>query len=217
MYRQLIKTTLDANKMILLFSLAVNVFFFVLMGSRGAGIFSFMGPSILSFWILLTVLASVDGQEKRTRFCIQLPVTTTEVFFAGWFVVLSWLALHVVAWILYGLLFSNEFTAIHIGELVVSGLGAALIVLIISIGIYLGNYKPAFVQWLYIFSMVLLIAGAIYFDIWIGIIGDGEGFRLYPFALLENLGMELFLSSLLLAVLLASNYLVFQYSDNYLD
>ena len=217
MFKTLAYTELDANKTILLLSLAINVLLFSTMAIRDVEVFGYMAGTIFSFWVLLIVAASNSGHEKRARLFAQLPVPTKHIFGAGWFFVVSWLAIQTLAWIAYGALVHEDFTLALAAEIVTFSLGALVFILIIAIGIDLGSLKPAYVQWVYVFSMLLLLGTAIYFDMSFGIIGNDDGFHFYPIALLDNRGMEFGVSFSLVVLLMTTNYLVFRNADNYLD
>lgn len=217
MFKTIALTELDANKNILLLSLAVNVFLFGFMGFRGVEAYAYMGTTILSFWILLTIAASKSGHEKRARLFAQLPIAPAHVFGAGWLFVILWLTLQASAWALYAFLFQENTSLTLLAEIASFGLGALVFVLIIAIGIDLGAFRPSYFQIMYVFTMLMVFGAAIYFDLWIGIVGNDEGYHFYPLAHLGNRAAELWLSLGLVTTLLGADFLVFRHSDNYLD
>lgn len=216
MYSQLIKTEFDANSLLLLVWLALNCVFFLFLGFQGSPIYVYMGISIVNFWIMITVCASIAGHEKRVRLYAELPVTVRQSFVAGWSFVLIWMAMQILAWMLYGLIFGDEFDSTQAGQVLTFGLGSIAFIAIISIGIDLGSFKPRYLQFIYIVVMAALLGGAILNDISVGVIGSEGGIRFYPIALLNNLLLEIQLSFVVVFVLLLANYLVFRHSDSYL-
>lgn len=217
MFKRLFYTELESNRTFLLLALAINVFLFFFMGYREQELLAFVGSSLFSFWILLIIMASTSSHEKRTRLYTQLPVTSRQIFCAGWALVLLWLALQVFAWILFGLVYTEDFSAVEIGELLVFAIGAALFVVLIAIGFDLGAFRPAFLRWLYISVLAFLLVVAGVTETSIGLIGNDERFGFYPMALLDNLSLELMLSAVLLLLFLLLDYFVFRFSDNYLE
>lgn len=217
MFKKLLLTELDANKNILLISLALNLVFFVYMTAIGSDLAAFIAATMVSFWVLLIIAASTSGHEKRGRLMVQLPVIPSHVFGAGWCFVLCWLAVQVLVWGVFGVTNQEDFTLTQFGEITTFACGMITFVLIVAIGIDLGSYRPAYVQWLYIVFMLALLGIAIRFEIYVGVIGNDEGMHFYPIALVENLTLEILLSFLLIAFLLAADFLVFRFSDNYLD
>jgi hypothetical protein len=217
MFKRLFYTELESNRTFLLLALAINVFLFFFMGYREQELLAFVGSSLFSFWILLIVMASTSSHEKRTRLYTQLPVTSRQIFCAGWALVLAWLALQVLVWIIFGLVYTEDFSAVVIGEMLTFAIGAALFVVVISIGIDLGAFRPAYLRWLYIAVLVFLLVMAGVTETWIGLIGNDERFGFYPMALLDDLSLELMLSTILLVLVLLLDYLVFRFSDNYLE
>lgn len=217
MFKRLLVTELQTNSKFLMASLAINIVLFVFLGYQGEEPYAFMGGSLLSFWVLLIVATSVSGHEKRGRLLVQLPVTLRQIFAAGWSFVLIWLLLQILAWVLYGFVFIDEFTTAEAVSVINVGLGAAVFLIIVAIGIDLGAYSPAYYQWLYIFFAAALLVLAISADMSFGFIANDDGFRFFPVALLENLPLEFALSAAMLIALLAIDYLVFQNCDNYLE
>lgn len=217
MFKTILLTELDANRNILLLVLAINVVLFTILGARGVEAYAFMGGTILSYWVGLSIVASKSGHEKRARLFAQLPIAPAQVYAAGWFFVIAWLTLQAVAWALYAMLFQENFSLTTLAEIASFELGALVFVLLIAIGIDLGAFRPAYIQLVYIFSMLLLLGSAIYFDVWFGIVGNDEGFHFYPMAHLGNTSVELISSLVLIIVLIATDFFVFRHSDHYLD
>lgn len=216
MYRQLIKTEFDANKIILLVWLLLNCAFFINMGYQQSPIYTYMGFSLVSFWVMITISASVAGHEKRVRLYAELPVTPRHSFIASWGFVLIWMFIQIIAWMLYGSLFEEEFDNAQAGSALIFGLGALIFTAIISIGIDLGAFKPRYVQWLYILLMAVLLAAALHSGISVGLLGTDTGIHFYPVSLLDNLMLEIVVSAGLALLLLVINYLIFCRSDSYL-
>lgn len=216
MYSRLIKTEFDANKLLLLVWLVLNCIFFLFLGFQGSPIYAYMGISIVNFWIMLTVCASIAGHEKRVRLYAELPVTVRQSFVAGWAFVLLWMAMQILAWILYGWIFDEEFDATQAGQVLTFGLGSIAFIVIISIGIDLGSFKPRYLQFIYIVVMAALLGAAILNDISVGVLGSESGIHFYPVAMLNDLGLEIQLSIVIVLLLLLANYLIFRNSDSYL-
>jgi hypothetical protein len=216
MVKSLIRTEFDANKFLLMVWLALNCVFFLFLGVRGSPVYAYMGLSIVNFWIMITVCASIAGHEKRVRLYAELPVTARQAFIAGWAFVLIWMAMQTLAWMLYGWIFEEEFDAMRAGQVLTFGLGSVAFIVVISIGIDLGSFRPRYLQWIYIVVMAALLAGAILNDISVGVLGSESGIRFYPIALLDNLQLEIQASIVVVFVLLLANYLVFRNSDSYL-
>ncbi len=218
MFKQLILTELVSNRNILLISLALNLVLFIFFGLRDQDVYDFAGATMISFWVLLIVAASTAGHEKRNRLYMQLPVTPAQVFSAGWGFVLGWFSLQILAWVLFGITFSNEFAAAQVGQLVTTGLGAVIFIVIVSIGIDLGVFRPFYLQWIYILLMASLLGLAIIFDVSIGIQVTGEeGMQFLPISLLGSLQMQVQVSIAIVIALLAVDFLVYRYSDSYLN
>ncbi len=217
MFKKLVLTEFEANKNILLIWLALNLVFFVYMTTIGTDLPIFIATTMMSYWVLLIIAVSISGNEKRVRLLVQLPVIPSQVFGAGWFFILFWLSLQVAIWAIYGITNSAEFTLAHLGQITTFACGMITFTIIIAIGIDLGTLRPAYVQWLYIFFMLAMLGVAIRYGIWFGIVGNEDGMHFYPIAFVENLGLEILLSFLLVAFLLATDFLVFRFSDNYLN
>ena len=216
MLKPLIKTEFDANKLLLLIWLVLNCVFFLLLGSNDEPIYTYMGISIVNFWIMITVCASIAGHEKRVRLYAELPVTTRQSFVAGWVLVLVWMSMQILAWMLYGAIFDEEFDTRRAGQVLTFGLGSVAFIVVISIGIDLGSFKPRYWQWIYVFVMAALLAGAILNGISVGILASENGIHFYPLTMLNNLWLEIQLSLVVVGVLLIANYLIFRNSDSYL-
>jgi len=216
MLKPLIRTEFDANKLLLLIWLVLNCVFFLLLGLNDEPIYTYMGISIVNFWIMITVCASIAGHEKRVRLYAELPVTTRQSFVAGWVLMLEWMSMQILVWMLYGAIFDEEFDTRRAGQVLTFGLGSVAFIVVISIGIDLGSYKPRYWQWIYVFVMAALLAVAILNDISVGILASENGIHFYPLTMLNNLWLEIQLSLVVVGVLLIANYLIFRNNDSYL-
>jgi len=216
MYRQLLLTDLDANKTYLLLALAGNVFFFTFLGLRGGPVEDFMMATIIVYLTFLGVTASAGSDEKRLRLYSQLPLTSTEIWLGAWFVVLLWLGLQVGLWLLYGFIFDPDFSYLRAPEIASSALGIASLVILIAIGIDLFYFKPAYVRWLYIGLLTVLVAIAIQLDMSIGIIGSETGIQILPFEYWGEGRSQIAFSIVVLTVLLITDFTIYKNSDNYL-
>lgn len=216
MFKSLVRTEFDANKLLLSIWLVLNCVFFLLLGSNNEPIYTYMGISIVNFWIMITVCTSIAGHERRVRLYAELPVTTRQSFFAPWIFVLMWMTMQILAWMLYGAMFEEEFDIRRAGQVLTFGLGSVAFIVVISIGIDLGSFKPRYWQWIYVFVMAALLAGAILNGISVGILASENGIYFYPLTMLNNLWLEIQLSLVVVGVLLIANYLIFRNSDSYL-
>lgn len=216
MLKSLIRTEFDANKLLLSIWLVLNCVFFLLLGSNEEPIYIYMGISIVNFWIMITVCASIASNEKRVRLYAELPVTTRQSFVAGWVFVLMWMAMQILAWMLYGTIFDEEFDARRAGQVLNFGLGSITFIVVISIGIDLVAFKPRYWQWIYVLVMAALLGVAILNDISVGLLASENGIHFYPRTILNNLRLEIQLSLVVIGVLLIANYLIFRNSDSYL-
>ena len=219
MFKQLMFTEIEANKNILLLSLTLNLIFFFALGVRNSddSLNLFAGITMLSYWVLLIIAAANAGHEKRNRLYAELPVTTTESFLAGWLFVIVWLCIQMTVWFLFAAVFTVALDAQMTESLLGLGINAAAFILIVSIGIDLGSFRPKYVQWIYILVMaaflgLALIADAVYE------VGDSDlAFNSFPNMLMDRLHLDLELSVLVVLLLLAANYFVFRNSDHYLN
>jgi hypothetical protein len=94
-----------------------------------------------------------------------------------------------------------------------------LMIVLIAIAIDLGAYKPAYLQWIYIGSVALLIALAIRYDISIGLLGTDDGIRIYPLdAILQSTDgrSSILLSIALIALFKITDWYIYTRSDHYL-
>lgn len=173
--------------------------------------------TMIAFWASLIVAASKAGHEKRDRQYMQLPVSVTEVFLACWTYVLALLAILLLSWLGYGLMFGETGFFNLLAESVKLGLGVAIFTVIVSIGIDLSAFRPAYVQWLYIGGILLLLGITIQLDVSVGIIGrDDQGIQIFPLALLENNPLEIILGVVIFGLLFLADYLVYRNSDSYI-
>lgn len=217
MYSKLLMTELDANKFILLPFLAIVIFFFIYLGIGEQETEEFMMASMITFWASLIVAASKAGHEKRDRQYMQLPVSASEVFLACWTYVLALLAILLLGWVGYGLTYGETGFFSVLAEALKLGLGVAVITAVVSIGIDLGAVRPAYLQWIYIGSVVLLLAIAVQLDVSVGVIGnDEEGIQIFPLALLDNSALEITIGVALFAVLFLADYLIYRNSDSFI-
>lgn len=216
MYKQLLLTEFRCNRFFLGIALAINVLSFSVSAYQQAGTSLYIAWTLLSFFILLVVTTSLAGNEKRNRLFMQLPVNATQVFLAGWGFVLIWLALQISAWLLFALFFDDELSSGSVLEYLNGGLGVAVMIAIISIGLDLSAFRPAFFQWLYIGLIVLLLVIAVNLEISIGTIGEDQRFYVVPFSMIEDGVLRLSVSVVALLALLFLDYIVFRFSDSYL-
>lgn len=215
MFKQLVITEFHCNRTFLCISGLINAVCFIVVGIQQPETPTFMIWTLLSFYILLSIAASYAGQEKRNRQYIQLPFNANQVFLAGWSFVLVWLVLQVCSWLLFGIVHDEQFDNEAIVEVISAGIGTAIVLTIISVGIDLSAFRPAFVQWLYIGLVVSLIVLASNLDIDIGMRRNEEGFHIFPLSLIADGGLQLGTGIALLCGGLILNFLVFRYSDSY--
>lgn len=219
MFKQLMITEIEANRDILAVSLALNLVLFFALGVRGSEDSQnlFTGITMLSYWVLLIIAAANAGHEKRNRLYAELPVTTTESFLVGWLFVIAWLCIQMSVWFLFAAAFTVALDAEMVESLLGLGVNAVTFILIISIGIDLGSFRPKYVQWIYILVMAALLALALIADA-IYEVGDSDlAFNSFPNLLMDRLHLDLGASVLVVMFLLAANYFVFRNSDHYLN
>jgi|TARA_B100002003_G_scaffold252029_1_gene300561 hypothetical protein len=216
MFRKLLITEFDANKLFLILALVGNILFFIFLGLRESSVKSFMAGSLNVYLFLLLISGVWSSEQKRLRLYTQLPVTVTEVFLATWIHIHFWLVMHVCFWLLYGVVFDPQFSILQVAEIVSAAMGIASFVTLIGIAIDLWAFKPAYVRWMYIGGLLFLMAVAVQLDMSIGIIGTEEGFQVLPFGLLGEGRSGLIISIIVLALLLFADFLVYKNSDHYL-
>jgi len=216
MYRQLLLTDFDSGKTFLILALLGNLFFFTLFGIRGESVEGFMAATIVVYWALLIAMAVVGSEEKRLQLYSQLPLTATEIWLAGWFFVLFWLGLQVCFWLLYGFVFDPEFSYLRAPEIASSAMGIASFIILIAIAIDLGYFKPAYIRWLYIGFLAVLVGIAIFLDMSFGIISTETGIRVLPFDAWGEGRSQVAFSIVVLTLLLIADYAIYIKSDNFL-
>jgi hypothetical protein len=150
-----------------------------------------------------------------------LPVSPEQIFWAGWSYVLLWLLAQILLWLLFALVFQASFTGDSLLACFAVGLGMAIMIAIVSIGIDLMNYRPAWLLWLYVTVVALGLLTAIRSGISVGSISGEDEIRLFPFALLTTGdGIEplawLVAILIFLGLLLLDRW-VFRNADHYLS
>lgn len=95
------------------------------------------------------------------------------------------------------------------------GIGTAIVMTIISVGIDLGTFRLAFLQWLYVGLVVSLIVLASNLDIDTGMQRSEKGFHILPLSLIADGGLQRDTGIVLLSGGLILNYLIFLNSDSY--
>ena len=132
--------------------------------------------------------------------------------------VMVWLAVQVCCWALYSQIFpADALRFATLTECLNSGLGVAIVIAMISIGIDLGAFRPAYVQWVYIISMLflLVVVSRLGFSVGLDLFEDA-GVRVLPFDLM---GDSLLATGAALTFFLAAflaDYLIFKHCDSYL-
>ena len=220
MFNLLLKTEFNSNRIIWLAWVLANLLVFVMIDGSGEDpADDFMAMTMVAYFVLLIVSASFGSEEKRIRMYSQLPVTPSQVFLASWFWVLLMLGLQVCLWLLFAYWHDPEFDTNEIMKISTSALGIYFMIALIAIGIDLGFYRPAYLQWVYIGAAALIITVAIRYDISVGLIGTEDGIRIYPLhAILQTTDARsgIALSIALIAVLKISDWYIYTHSDNYL-
>ncbi|MCI5107203.1 MAG: hypothetical protein MRY76_10855, partial [Pseudomonadales bacterium] len=180
-------TEFRANRSITLLAGIANLALFLILGTAETpNLNSFMAATMLFFYIHLIVLAVLMGEDKRNRIYAQLPVNSNQIFWAGWCYVLLWLLAQILVWLLFAMVYQASFTGDSLLTCFAVGLGMAVLIAIISIGIDLMNFRPAWVLWLYVTGVALGLLLAIRSGISVGSISGEDEIRLFPFALLAN-------------------------------
>ena len=96
-----------------------------------------------------------------------------------------------------------------------AGIGTAIVMTIISVGIDPGKFRLAFLQWLYIGLVVSLIVLASNLNIDTCMQRSEEGFHFFPLSLIADGGLQLGTGIVLLSSGLILNYPIFLYRDSY--
>ncbi len=217
MFKQLFLTEVDVNKKFLIASLIINALFFFPFGpGSDMDMGEFVTVTLVSYWILLIASVVVSGDEKRTRQLTQLPVTPTQIFLAGWLLVLLWLSAQVCVWLTYGWFFDSEFSSNLAADAISTGLGASIFIVIVSIILDLGAFRPSYVRWLFVGALFAAFTVIINLDLMHTFDNDIPGFVVFPVGLFFDGAMEVFASFALLLGLLVSDYFVYRFSDSYL-
>lgn len=126
------------------------------------------------------------------------------------------LAVQISAWLLFAVFFNDNLKSESILNYFNGGLGVAVMIATISIGIHLSAFRPALFQWLYIAIIVSLLAIAVNLEISAATLGEDQGIYLIPFSMIEESAFRLGATVATLLFLLILDYLVFRFSDNYL-
>lgn len=217
MFSQLLKTEFEANRVILLVSLVLNIFFLLVMDrSEEDPLQSFIGATMITYFVLLVVASAREGDSKRYRLYAQLPLTSNQQFFAGWFWVLTWLGLQVGMWLLYALIIDSELSIIEVIEIASIGLGIWFFMVTIANAIDLGSFKPAYLQWGYIGLFVILIGVAIQNEISVSISLASEEACVFPLKIFGSTLPDIAFAITLVALLMIGNWYIFTRSENYL-
>lgn len=216
MFKELVITDIAMNKSILFFALLLNLFLFLLLGFREEDLGDFLGATTISFWVLLIIATSISGDEKRTRQLSQLPVTSSQIFLSGWLFVAAWISAQVVIWILFGLVFDPNFTLSQVPGLISVAFGIIIFSSLISIAIDLKAFRPGYLQWVYIATLVACFASIFQFNLSVGFVANTQGFNVFPFAFIESGPLELIVQLAVVTCLLTADYFVFTRSDNFL-
>lgn len=216
MFPELLKTEFLANRFLMLLGLLLNVFFILLMGvfdDRAVDVF--IGATSIVFYIHVIVMVVSHSDQKITRLYAQLPVTTQQIFWASWLVILTWLAAQTIIWFAYGLWFDAEFEAAQISLLLQRALGVLVFLAVISIAFDLWGCRPRLWFWLYVAFLAGLISLPIIFDV----NSDRSGQTLSDLLLATfsmSTGTGLAVLSVLFVGLLLADLAVFKRNDSYL-
>lgn len=215
MFKQLLLTELEANRWLLLFNAALNVFFLVLLGAmNNRSVVIFMFVTVAVYFVHLIIMTVHNSDQRRTRLFAQLPVTSLQVFWAQWLFCLGWLAVQALVWVLYGLLFDPAFNSISLMGIVEALVGVILVLAVVSIGIDLFAYQPNYLRWLYLALGAVILGFAVRYEVNLGLVWDNDEIALQPFAQFNTPGV---ITALLLAVvLIAVDRHVFRGSENFL-
>lgn len=225
MFSTLLKTEFQANARALVLAVIANIILFMILATaEEPRLDNFMAATMLVFYLMLIVLAIIIGDEKRSRLYAQLPVTSSQAFLVGWIFVLFWLMAQVLVWILFGLVWDANFTMGRVADCLAVGLGMAILITVVSIGIDLINFRPRYVLWAYVGCIALAFALTIHAEVTISIISSADSeeiLRLVPFALFENTRgsnpLGWIVAILLLLSLLGIDYKVYRNADHYLS
>jgi hypothetical protein len=222
MFRTLLITEFKANRSITLLAVIANLALFLILGTAEApNLNTFMAATMLFFYIHLIVLAVLMGEDKRNRIYAQLPVNSNQIFWAGWCYVLAWLLAQVLVWLLFAQVYQASFTGDSLLACFAVGLGMAILIAIVSIGIDLMNFRPAWVLWLYVTGVALGLLIAIRSGISVGSISGEDEIRLFPFALLTNDSsiepLAWLLAIIIFLALLLTDRWVYRHADHYLS
>lgn len=215
MFKRLLLTEMEANRWLLLFSAALNVFFLVLFGAMNQRpLVLFVFTTVIVYFVHLIIMTVNNSDQRRIRLYAQLPVTSLQVFWAQWLFCLGWLAAQAAVWLLYAALFEATFNTATLADIAQALLGVILMLAVVSIGIDLFAYHPVYLRWLYLALAAIILGVAVRFEVHLGLLWNDNDITLQPFA---QFGVAGILAALVLAFLLiAVDRHVFRCSDNFL-
>lgn len=166
MFRTLLWTEFNANRLFLATTLLINTFFLLLMGVfDDRPLDTYIGATTVAFVINLSILAINQSDQRRMRLYAQLPVDPSQVFWACWLFVLLWMALQCLSWLLYGLLFETDFVGLSLPLVGSHALRLLAIIALVSVLLDLSRVEPPYWQWLAVSVVVLLVGAAIVWDL----------------------------------------------------
>jgi hypothetical protein len=113
-------------------------------------------------------------------------------------------------------MFEPEFTFNQAPEIASAAITMALFVVLISIGLDLGAFKPGYLRWLYFGSLAGLLGLAMNFGFSVGLLATDDGLQIYPLALLADGWSATLIAIVILAIALAADHLIYINSDHYL-
>lgn len=215
MFKQLLLTELEANRWLLLFNAALNAFFLLLLGAMNERpLVVFIFATVAVYFVHLIIMTVNNSDQRRTRLYAQLPVTSQQVFCAQWLFCLGWLAIQASIWLLYGVLFDPAFSSLNLIDIAEAVVGVILMLGIVSVGIDLFAYHPAFLRWVYLALGGIVLSVAVRLELQLGLIWDHDEINLQPFALLGTTGI--FVALAMALVLIAVDRHVFRNSESFL-
>jgi len=215
MFKLLLITELEANRLLLLFNAALNVFFLALLGAmNNRPLVLFIFVTLVVYFVHLLIMTVNNSDQRRTRLYAQLPVTASQVFSAQWLFCLVWLAVQAMVWLIYGALFDPAFSSASLADIGEVLVAAILMLGLVSVAIDLFAYKPIYLRWLYLALAAVALGVAVQFEMDLGLVWDDNEIALQPFVQFGSVGI--LFAAALAALLIVVDRHVFRHSENFL-
>jgi|GEM_PF-5218716 len=215
MFSLLLKTELESFTRFFLLALAANTVLMIWLAFvSDLPANSFVNGSALIFVVFLGVYGSEYSQQKRERLHAQLPVSSTEAFFASWLLMAALLLFHLVLWIVYSGIMEPESFSVAIVNAPEIGLHLLVFLAVATIGINLFGYKPWYWAWVYLVGICVLVFGFAVVDS--RNLLDLEALGILRLIRLLDKPWDFLLSSLALVLLVGVDHYIFTHRENFL-